>query len=356
MINIVFYICFAFFISSCANIIMPSGGEIDKAAPKVISISPENNSLNFNSNEIVITFDEYVKINNVSSINFFPNIEPSPIIKTAGKSVVVKLTEQLKNNTTYSINFNNSIVDLNESNNLNNLKYVFSTGEKIDSCKITGTIIDLKTNTRQAGARIGLFKNIMLSDFDSIVKNITPDYFVFSDDDGEFSLSNLENGRYHLYGHQDLNKNFTYEPGEPISIPTQIDLSAIDKKNIYLFIEKDVQEDIILDCYSKNKVLDSIPTGTLNMMFDENLIKNKNYIGELISNDTTFLCFKILNIKTKIDSIPAGVFKFRMFKDANENNYWDSGNIKLLKKPEEILFYDDTIFIKENWDFDILIR
>ena len=85
--------------------------------------------------------------------------------------------------------------------------------------------------------------------------------------------------------------------------------------------------------------MDSVPTGRLNLVFDENLVKNKNYIGELITNDTTFLCLKILNNITKIDSIPVGIYQFRMFKDENNNNNWDSGSIKLLKQPEEI----DTI-------------
>ena len=354
--NIVFYICFVFLLTSCANIILPTGGEVDKSAPQVISILPENNSINFKSKEVVIGFDEYVKINNLSSINFFPNIETAPIIKTEGKSVVVKFKEELKDNTTYSINFNNSIVDLNEGNAYKDLKYIFSTGEKIDSSKITGKIIDLKSNMLRSGARIGLFKNLILSSFDSILKNKEPDYFVLSDDEGEFTLSNLENGRYYLYGHQDFNKNTTYETGEPISIPIQIDLSVVAQKNIYLFIDNDNQRKINLDCYSKNKKLDSIPTGTLNLIFDEDLIKNKNFVGELMANDTTFLCFKVLNNKNKIDSIPEGIFKFRMFEDANENNYWDSGSIKSLKQPEEIFFYEDTIFIKENWEVDILIK
>ena len=348
--------CFAFFISSCANIIMPSGGQIDKTAPKVISISPENNSLNFRSKEVVIEFDEYVKINIGGSINFFPHIEPVPIIKTEGKSVVIELTEQLKNNTTYTINFNNSIVDLNEGNAFKNLKYIFSTGEKIDSCKITGKIIDLKTNTSQSGAKVGLFKNIILSDFDSIIKIRQPDYFVFSDENGEFSLSNLKSGDYYLYGHKDLNKNTTYETKEPISIPTKIYLSTVTQNNIYLFTENDIKESINLECFNKNKKTDSIPTGKLNLMFDESLVKSKNYIGELITNDTTFLCLKVINNIVKIDSIPIGMYQFRMYKDENKNNYWDSGSIKLLKQPEEILFYEDTVFIRENWEVDLLIN
>ena len=97
---------------------------------------------------------------------------------------------------------------------------------------------------------------------------------MFFGDDGEFSLSNLENGNYYLYGHKDINKNTTYELREPISIPTKINLSTVTQKNIYLFTENDVQKNVIL-IVLKNIRLDSVPTGRLNLMFDESLIKQK---------------------------------------------------------------------------------
>ena len=61
--------CFLFvFLFGCANIVPPSGGEKDTAPPKLIFSSPENKTTNFLSNEIVLRFDEYIQIKNLSEL------------------------------------------------------------------------------------------------------------------------------------------------------------------------------------------------------------------------------------------------------------------------------------------------
>ena len=146
MLYIVFYIFVCVF-ASCATIVSPSGGEKDVAPPLVLSVFPKNESINFKSSEIKITFDEYVKINDRSQINFFPEIKPNPSINIKGKSIFIKFDSKLKNNTTYIVNFNNSVVDLNESNQLKNYRYVFSTGGKIDTCSLFRSIYSLINNS-----------------------------------------------------------------------------------------------------------------------------------------------------------------------------------------------------------------
>ena len=39
--------------------------------------------------------------------------------------------------------------------------------------------------------------------------------------------------------------------------------------------------------------------------------------------------------------------------DLNKNEQWDTGNIKTLKKLEEIFFFKDSIQIKSNWELDL---
>ena len=140
MLYIVFYICFSVLLSSCATVVPPSGGERDSVPPKILNINPVNKSKNFNATEIIITFDEYIQLKNKSEINFFPEIKPNPIIKIKGRSIIIELSPDLKLNTTHIINFNNSIIDLNESNPLKNFQYVFSTGNIIDTCKLNGLV------------------------------------------------------------------------------------------------------------------------------------------------------------------------------------------------------------------------
>jgi len=184
MLYIVFYICFCFLFSSCATVVSPSGGEKDIFPPKILSSYPKNKSVNFNENQIIVNFDEYIQIKNRSEINFFPEINPRPTIKTKGRSIIINLSSGLKPNTTHIINFNKSIVDLNESNPLNDFEYVFSTGDFIDTCGLSGSIFNLKSNIKTTGAVVGLFKNALAINYDSLVRKTTADYFVYSDENG----------------------------------------------------------------------------------------------------------------------------------------------------------------------------
>ena len=101
----------------CANVVSPTGGPKDKIPPIVLSAVPENQSTMFEGKEIVINFDEYVTLNNPNAnILISPPLEKNPDYKLSGKSLIIKFKEPLRNETTYSINFGESIKDLHEGN------------------------------------------------------------------------------------------------------------------------------------------------------------------------------------------------------------------------------------------------
>ena len=54
------------FFVSCANIIPPGGGPRDTIPPHLIASMPKDSSRNVNTQNIVITFDEYVDLQSVS--------------------------------------------------------------------------------------------------------------------------------------------------------------------------------------------------------------------------------------------------------------------------------------------------
>ena len=188
MLYIVFYICFSLLLSSCATVVAPSGGEIDKLPPALVFAKPNNQSVNFTEKEIFLVFDEYIQIKNKPDVSFFPEINPKPTIRIRGKSVIIEFPEELKPNTTHIINFNNSIVDINESNPLKNFQYVFSTGNIIDTCRLSGGVFDLRSNTKIQGSKVGLFKNKLVENFDSLIRKGEPDYFIFSNENGQYLL------------------------------------------------------------------------------------------------------------------------------------------------------------------------
>lgn len=354
MLYIVFYICFSFFVSSCATIVSPNGGEKDVTPPLVLSVFPKNESINFKSSEVKITFDEYVKITDKSQISFFPEISPRPNIIIKGKSIFIKLDSKLKNNTTYIINFNNSIVDLNESNQLKDYRYVFSTGSEIDSCGLSGFIYDLKSNTKIKNALVGLFKNSALADYDSLITTTNPYYYTFSDDEGSYSFSNLKTGDYLLYSFKDLNLSKRYEKPESVSMPSKIKIDTTHHFSLSLFIEANQFNLDTLNCFNIENKKES--TGVVNLYFNQKFYKTGEYIGEILSGDTTLICFNVNSKIKKINNIKVGEYSLRLFKDTNQNNLWDPGNIKKLYPPEPLKLFEEGFSVKKDWEIDVILE
>ena len=207
-----FFLCV--FLCGCANIVPPSGGEKDTTPPKLIFSSPENKTTNFLSNEIILRFDEYVQIKNLSEINLSPPCNQKIDVIKKGKELQLRLNCVLDRETTYTINFGNSIVDLNEGNVLKNFKYIFSTGSEIDSLKLTGTTYDLYSSEIIPNSLVGLYQH---------ADSLNPYYYAFSEKDGGFEINNIKAGSYLLYAILDKNSNFKHDKGELISFPKMIE-------------------------------------------------------------------------------------------------------------------------------------
>ena len=48
-----------------------------------------------------------------------------------------------------------------------------------------------------------------------------------------------------------------------------------------------------------------------------------------------------------------GQYKLKAIIDWNKNGKWDSGSFTDKLQPEEVLFYDNTIQVRSNWDYEI---
>jgi len=198
----------------CANRGTPSGGELDVEPPVILKVIPENFSTNFRGDEIKIYFDEYVKIKNVrKQLIISPPMDTDPTIIPMGgasKYISIKIKDTLKDNTTYAFNFGESIVDNNEENPYPYYRYVFSTGETIDSLSLKGFIVDALLEEPDT------FVSVMLYDIDStysdsIVYKEKPRYITNTlDSVTSFSIDNIKEGQYRLIALKDKNSNYLF--------------------------------------------------------------------------------------------------------------------------------------------------
>lgn len=205
---------------SCANRAQgPTGGPKDEEPPKVLKSYPQNRTLNFNKKQIQIDFDEMVSIEKASEnvIISPPQMKP-PDVKSLGKRVSVNFNEDLMDSTTYSINFGNSIVDLNEKNALKNYLFSFSTGNEIDTLKIAGTLINAEDLNPLQGIIVGIYKETN----DSVFFKKPFLRIGKTDENGKFSIDNVRKGSYKVFALGDINRDYFFQPGEALAMHDSI--------------------------------------------------------------------------------------------------------------------------------------
>ena len=215
LLNFCFLCAIAFSFINCANRGNITGGEKDITPPKITKTFPKNYSTNFNSKEIRIYFDEYIKIKNLSKqLIISPPMDITPEITPLGSSsdyIKIKIFDTLKPNTTYAFNFGNSIVDNNEENPYTYYKYVFSTGDYIDSLKVKGKVMDALNRTTDPFISVNLYE-VDSTYTDSVVYKKNPKYVTNTlDSTTNFTLENLKAGTYKLLALKDNNSNNKFD-------------------------------------------------------------------------------------------------------------------------------------------------
>jgi hypothetical protein len=184
----------------CANMIPPTGGPRDSLPPVLMNATPRDSSLNFNSKKITFTFNEYVQLTDVQqNLIVSPVPKTNPTVEFKLRNVTVTLRDTLEENTTYTLNFGNSIRDNNEGNPLKNFSYAFSTGPELDSFSLQGNVTIAETGKVDSTLIVILHQNLA----DSAVSKERPRYIARLDGSGNFMFQNLPSGTFNLYALKD---------------------------------------------------------------------------------------------------------------------------------------------------------
>lgn len=198
----------AVFFVSCGQQVAPTGGPKDSLPPKLVMAVPGVNATNFKSDRITLYFDEYVTLDNpFEKITYSPIPKSNPNADGKLRTITIKIKDTLEPNTTYSIEFGESIKDINEGNILKNFNYAFSTGTYIDSAFLTGQVYIAETGVTDSTLIAILHNNFD----DSAVTKIKPRYFARLKGDGSFLFRNLKPGKYNLFALKDQNGDRKYD-------------------------------------------------------------------------------------------------------------------------------------------------
>ena len=225
-------------VHACANRAQgPTGGPKDKTPPKVLKSFPLNGTLNFKKKQIEIDFDKIVTIEKPNdNVIISPPQQKPPDVKSLGRRVVVNFNQNLQDSTTYSINFGNAIADVNEKNVIKNYLFSFSTGNQLDSLKISGSVINSEDLNPMAGILVGIYKEespdsvFLLKPFMRIGK---------TDENGHFSIDNIKKGKYKVFALGDANQDYTFQAGEGLAFQDSLVTPTFRREEMQDTIWKD---------------------------------------------------------------------------------------------------------------------
>jgi len=202
-------------LSSCATRSRPGGGPRDTIAPRLDTSFPPNLTTNFKQQKVELIFDEYITVKGGSQqINFSPPLENKPQIEPGSKSIIISWEDSLRPNTTYTISFGNSITDFREGNANNDFKFIFSTGDFIDSLSFRGQVVDAKTAEPIKEMLVALYEPVDSISLDSLPFKKLPTYYAYTDETGNFEMNYLKYGSFQLVSFKDARGDFKLKTGK----------------------------------------------------------------------------------------------------------------------------------------------
>lgn len=255
----------------------PQGGPRDTIPPVVVLELPVSGTRGFTDKKIEIDFDEYIVLDKITQNAYIsPPQQQQPTIKAVGKKLFVVFEDTLNENTTYSIHFGEAIQDNNEKNVLHDYTYIFSTGTSIDSLQIAGTVLDAYTLNPVEGMVVGIHSNLDDSAFTTIpFTNIGK-----IDTLGDFTITNVAEGSYHLFALQENSKDYMYTPGEGVGWYDSLIIPSVQNVGIRdTFWLITPQNDTIIDTIVDATEPIYSPDDVLFLSFKEDL--QRHFIGRV---------------------------------------------------------------------------
>lgn len=291
----IFIIIAAAVMYSCATSGNPSGGPIDKTPPIFMRSNPTPNAVNVKDRKIEIFFDEIVTLKDPSTkIIVSPAQTEMPRMSALGRKVTVELVDSLLPNTTYTIDFSNSIQDNNEGNAIDNFAFAFSTGSVIDSMRVSGYVLDSRTLEPMQSVVVGLQSNLA----DSAFHKEKLQRVALTNDRGQFTIRNVSPGSYHIFALKDLDRDYKFgNPTEDIAFLDSIIVPSIGSREAADTVYNDLNE---IDTIMRATRPAYFPNDILLSMFNED--RKSQYLANNLRVDSTRIS---LTFAAASDTLPS---------------------------------------------------
>lgn len=234
----------------CAQQVGPTGGPKDIVPPQILESEPENFSVGFKGNKIKLRFNEFVQLKDLNSkLIVSPPLKETPEFRIKGKTLEIHFKDTLHPNATYNFQFGDGIVDITEGNPLDSNVFVFSTGDKLDSLFVWGTVRNAFNLLPEKEVLVMLYSEFA----DSLPYLSRPLYFAKTKDDGRFRIQYLREGKYKVFALKDGNGNYFFDLPDEQAGFLEKPLEAGDSAEAEIFLfEEDITKQFLMRGYAEH--------------------------------------------------------------------------------------------------------
>lgn len=261
----VMVVCVGLTLYACANMARPGGGAYDEEPPVFVRSKPTPLQTRVTGQKIEIIFNENIKLDKPSEkVVVSPPQVSMPIVKSNARTVTVELKDTLLPNTTYTIEFGDAIQDNNEGNPLKDFSLAFSTGDRIDTMQISGTVLNAADLEPISGMYVGIQPDLADSAF--LKKPFVR--IGKTNELGKFFIRNITPGSYRVYGLKDANSNYLFDiPSEDIAF---VDSLVIPTAEIKMHRDTVWKDSLTIDSIRIMDVTHYYPDDLILLAFNEN--------------------------------------------------------------------------------------
>lgn len=201
-------------LAGCASIGRPEGGPRDEKPPVFVRSNPPEGALNVTRKRIELYFDENIQLDDAfNKVIVSPAQKMAPVVRSLGHRVTVELRDTLVPDATYTIDFGDAIKDLNEGNILDGFAFDFSTGDTIDSLRISGVLLEGRTLEPAQGMLVGVYSNMA----DSAITTLPLERVTRTNSRGQFTVRGLKEGKYRVFAIDDVNRDNRWDRSEGVA-------------------------------------------------------------------------------------------------------------------------------------------
>lgn len=283
----------------CASTGSPGGGLYDETPPVLKTSVPGSNATGVKTRKITLHFDENIKLDNVmEKMTVSPPQAKQPTVQSNAKTLTIELQDTLLPNTTYTFDLGDAVQDNNEGNPLEGLSFTFSTGDHIDSMRVSGYLLNAEDLEPITGAYVGIY-NDTIQMGDSVLMKLPMERAGRTDAYGKFQILGIAPGTYRMYALVDGNTNYMYDlNSENVAFLDSLVIPSASDGMVFDTIWQDLDSTII-DTITSRGVINYLPNNIVLRAFNEG--KVNRYLDDNSRPDSVHIN---LRFASKMPSLP----------------------------------------------------